>query len=251
MRLRMIAAFLVVAAAFATSAAPANSANKDRTIRLHNIHTKETAEILYKKDGAFLPEGLKRASWLLRDWRRGEATEMDPELIDLLWEMHAELQSAEPIHIISGFRSRATNDLLRRTVGGQASESRHILGKAADVFFPDVPLKRLRYSAMVRERGGVGYYPTSGMPFVHVDTGRVRTWPRLPRGELALLFPNGRTQHLPSDGGPITREDVQIARVTQQDLARQIAEFQAIRAGRKLEAPDKRPQWWHPPGRRS
>ena len=66
---------------------------------------------------------------------------MDPELIDLLWEMHGELGSQEPIHIISGYRSRSTNDMLRKTVGGQASESRHILGKAADVQFPDVPLQ--------------------------------------------------------------------------------------------------------------
>ena len=82
---------------------------------------------------------------ILRDWRRNEATKMDPELIDLLWEVHSELGSAEPIHIISGYRSRGTNDLLRKTVGGQAKESRHILGKAADVHFPDVPVKALRY----------------------------------------------------------------------------------------------------------
>ena len=87
------------------------------------------------------------------------------------------------------FARAITNDMLRRTVGGQASESRHILGKAADVHFPDVPLKNLRYSALIRERGGVGYYPTSALPFVHVDTDRVRAWPRLPRYELALLFP--------------------------------------------------------------
>ena len=83
--------------------------------------------------------------------------------------------------------------MLRNTVGGQASESRHITGQAADVQFPDVALKQMRYAAMVREKGGVGYYPTSATPFVHVDTDRVRAWPRLPRFELALLFPNGRT----------------------------------------------------------
>ena len=77
-------------------------------------------------------------------------------------------------YVISGYRSRDTNEMLRRTVGGQASQSRHILGKAADVHFPDVPLRMLRYSALIRERGGVGYYPTSD--FVHVDVGRVRTW---------------------------------------------------------------------------
>ena len=155
---------------------------------------------------------------------------MDPDLIDLVWEIHTELGSAEPIHIISGYRSRDTNDMLRRTVGGQASQSRHILGKAMDVHFPDVPVKKLRYSALIRERGGVGYYPTSATPFVHIDTDRVRAWPRLPRTELALLFPSGRTQHVPDDGGPITPEDVRRARAANTELAAQIAEFHELRA---------------------
>ncbi len=153
---------------------------------------------------------------------------MDPTLVDLLWEIHTELGSREPIHIISGYRSRATNEMLRETVGGQASQSRHILGKAADVHFPDVPLKRLRYSALIRERGGVGYYPTSAIPFVHVDTDRVRHWPRMPRDELALLFPDGHSQHVPADGVPIKPEDVQSARARNRELATQVAEVQTL-----------------------
>ena len=204
-----------------------------RTISLYNIHTKDTVTVTYKKDGKFIPEALEKANWALRDWRKDEPAKMDPELIDLLWEVHTELGSKEPIHIISGYRSRGTNDMLRKTVGGQASESRHILGKAADVHFPDVPLKNLRYSALIRERGGVGYYPTSAIPFVHIDTDRVRHWPRLPRYELALLFPGGKSQHQPADGGPITREDVQIAQARYKDVAVQIAEFQQIRGGAK------------------
>jgi uncharacterized protein YcbK (DUF882 family) len=215
-------------AAAGASQIVANS-DRARVISLYNIHTKETVSVLYKKDGKYIDAGLEKVNWALRDWRRNEATKMDPELVDLLWEMHTELGSREPIHIISGFRSRGTNDMLRRTVGGQASESRHILGKAADVHFPDVPLKTLRYSALIRERGGVGYYPTSALPFVHVDTDRVRAWPRLPRYELALLFPQGRTQHLPAEGGPISREDVSIARSQHKELATQIAEYRTWR----------------------
>ncbi len=213
----------------------ANSA-RDRTISLHNIHTKETLSVQYKKAGKLLPEAMQRINWIMRDWRKDEATEMDPALIDLLWEIHAELGSKEPIHLISAFRSRGTNDMLRRTVGGQAGESRHILGKAADVHFPDIPLRQLRYSALIRERGGVGYYPTSATPFVHIDTDAVRHWPRLPRYELALLFPNGATRHQPAEGGPITREDVQVARASQKDLVTQVAEFFHIR-GRPAASP--------------
>lgn len=200
-----------------------------RTISLHNIHTKETITVEYKKDGKYVPEAMEQINWVLRDWRKNEKIRMDPELIDLLWEIYTELGSKEPIHIISGYRSPATNNMLRKTRGGQAKQSRHILGKAADVHFPDVPIRRLRYSALVRERGGVGYYPTSAIPFVHVDTDRVRAWPRLPRYELALLFPDGRTKHIPSDGRPLTPADVHEARAKHGDLATQVAAYHELR----------------------
>lgn len=202
--------------------------NRDRTISFFTVNKKETLTVQYMKDGKRIPEAMEKINWILRDWRRDEKTTMDPNLIDLLWEMHAELGSKEPIHVISAYRSRNTNDMLRRTVGGQASESRHILGKAMDVMFPDVPLKRLRYSALLRERGGVGYYPTSGIPFIHVDTDRVRAWPRATRQELALLFPNGRTQHVAADGGMITPGDVRLA-MANKDLAAEMAEFHELR----------------------
>jgi uncharacterized protein YcbK (DUF882 family) len=221
---------IVVLALVASSSAPTANTTRDRTISFYNIHNKETLTIQYMKAGKRLPEAMQKINWILRDWRKDEATQMDPELIDLLWEVHAELGSTEPIHIISGYRSRDTNNMLRRTVGGQASESRHILGKAADVHFPDVPIRQLRYSALIHERGGVGYYPTSAIPFVHIDTDRVRAWPRLPRTELALLFPNGRTQHLPDDGEPITKEDVRAARTKNVELASQIAQLHDLRA---------------------
>lgn len=203
---------------------------RNRTISLYTVNAKETLTIQYMKDGKHIPEAMDKINWLLRDWRRDEKAKMDPAIIDLVWEIHNELGSKEPIHVISAFRSRATNDMLRRTVGGQASESRHILGKAMDVMFPDVPLKRLRYAGLVHERGGVGYYPSSGIPFVHLDTDRVRAWPRATRQELALLFPNGRTQHVAADGGAISPSDVRTARANTElaseitDLRRQLTE---------------------------
>jgi len=228
-------AAVVAFALWLVAGAPLASANSQRTIALYNIHTKETLTSTYKKNGKFIAAEMEKINWIMRDWRLNEATTMDPQLIDLLWDVHNELGSTEPIHIISGYRSRATNDLLRRTVGGQATQSRHILGKAADVHFPDVPLKLLRYSALIREKGGVGYYPASGVPFVHIDIDRPRSWPRLPRTELALLFPSGRTEHLPDDGEPITKADVREARTKHKELATRLAEFHAFRG--KAKAP--------------
>ena len=191
--------------------APNAFASDTRTLSLYEIHTKEHLTVTYKRDGKYDEEGLKKLNHFMRDWRSDESREMDRELIDLIWTLHAQLGSQEPIHLISGYRSAATNAKLRRRGGGQARKSQHIQGKAADIHFPDVPVKKLRASALIQEVGGVGYYPTSGIPFVHVDTGRVRMWPRMPRLELAALFPDGKTQYKPRDGRPITKKDHQRA----------------------------------------
>lgn len=200
-----------------------------RTISLRNIHTDDVVTVEYKRNGRYVPEAMNRINWVMRDWRRDEQTTMDPKLVDLLWDIHRELGSKEPINLISAYRSRTTNNMLRTTRGGQASESRHILGKAADVHFPDVPVKHARYAALVREQGGVGYYPTSATPFVHVDTDRVRAWPRVPRFELALLFPSGRSLHKPAEGGDLTTDDVASARARQPEVATQLAAFHDLR----------------------
>jgi uncharacterized protein YcbK (DUF882 family) len=205
-----------------------------RTISFYHIHTKETLTITYKRDGKYDKDALKQIDWVMRDWRQNKAIEMDPKAIDLLWEMHTELGSKEPIHIICGYRSETTNNMLRRTVGGQAKKSKHMTGQAIDATFPDVPLKQLRWSAAIREVGGIGYYPTSGVPFVHVDTGAVRAWPRLPRSELALLFPSGKTKHHPADGGDLTKDDVRRARANT-EVAAQVAAYFERRNRQKTE----------------
>ena len=197
----------------------------ERTISFFHIHTQERLTIVYKRNGQYVPDAMKQINHIMRDWRRNEEIEIAPATIDLAWEMHEELGSKEPINIICGYRSRSTNEMLRRTVGGQASQSQHITGKAIDITFPDIPLKLMRYSALIRERGGVGYYPTSGVPFVHVDTANVRMWPRMPRYELALVFPNGRSKYMPAGGGPISPSDVKVARSKYQELATQVADF--------------------------
>lgn len=99
-----------MAALFAVLFANVLIANTERarTISLHNIHNKETITVLYKQDGRYIPEAMTKINWILRDWRKDEPTTMDPALIDLLWEVHTELGSKEPIHIISGFRSRTS-----------------------------------------------------------------------------------------------------------------------------------------------
>lgn len=180
------------------------AAGETRTISMYFAHTKESLTVTYKRDGKFISSGLDQVNRFLRDWRADAVTRMDPQLVDLLWELHEELGSKKPIHIISGFRSADTNAKLKRIGRGVAKRSMHIQGKAADVFFPDVPLKRLRESALLRESGGVGYYPRSGQyGFVHVDTGRVRHWPRMSEQQLAALFRNKKNHTAPRRESPL------------------------------------------------
>lgn len=202
---------LIAIAAFAASLSATKSSASERRLQIYSVNTKERIDVIYKRNGEYIPEALDKVDWIMRDWRRDEKTKISRELIDLLWEVHRQVGSREPIQLISGYRSVKTNNMLRRTKGGQARKSQHSLGNAADVRFPDVPVKRLRNAGLIRQYGGVGYYPTSSIPFVHLDVGRVRHWPRLPRQELALLFPTGKSKHVPSDGKPITQEDVRIA----------------------------------------
>ena len=218
-------AALVAAACLHADNITAASQPNERTISLYHIHTHERLTITYKRGGKYIPEAMKQINWIMRDWRKNEVKEIAPATIDLAWEMHEELGSKEPINIICGYRSSGTNEMLRKTRGGQAKFSQHITGKAIDITFPDIPLKKVRYSALIRERGGVGYYPTSGIPFVHVDTANVRMWPRMPRYELALLFPNGHSKYIPDDGRPITPTDVKVAQSKFHELATQVAQF--------------------------
>ena len=66
-----------------------------------------------------------------------------------------------------------------------------------------MPLAEIRAVGLQLQRGGVGFYPTSGSPFVHLDTGTIRHWPRIARNELEKIFPDGRTVHIPADGHPL------------------------------------------------
>lgn len=219
---------------------PSAYASDERTISIYNIHTKKTLTILYKRNGRYIPEAMKKINVQMGDWRRKTSTKMDPKLIDLMWDIHNELGSKKPIYLISGYRSLKTNNMLRKTRGGQARKSRHILGKAADVHFPDISVRQLRNSAMIRQIGGVGYYPTSAIPFVHLDTGRVRHWPRMGRWELAALFPNGRSRHIPSDGRPITKRDSRIALAKLSASQKKAVRIALAKAKKRTSAPTTR-----------
>lgn len=174
-----------------------------RTISFHHLHTGEDITITYKRDGRYDDAALKKLDWFMRDWRKEQQTHMDPHLFDLLWETYREVGGTQPIQVICGYRSPATNAMLRARSSGVAQFSQHTQGHAIDFYIPGVPLEKVRTVGLQLQRGGVGFYPTSGSPFVHMDTGTIRHWPRMTYAQLSKVFPNGRTVHVPSDGHPL------------------------------------------------
>lgn len=179
------------------------AAGETRSLKVYFVHTGERAVITYKRNGRFDPKGLQELNRFLRDWRRNEPTRMDPRLFDLVWEVYRRVGASDYIHVVSAYRSPNTNGMLRSRTKGVAKNSQHMLGKAMDFYIPGVKLATLRETAMKLQVGGVGFYPTSGSPFVHLDVGGVRAWPRMSRQDLVRLFPSGNTVHLPSDGQPL------------------------------------------------
>ena len=205
-RLLLGVAVLLAAIFSGQAMVPLSAASGERTLYLYYTHTKETKRITFRRNGRYVQSGLDELNTFLRDWRRNEPTKMDPALFDLLWQVYQDVGATSPINIVSAYRSPRTNEMLRSRSGGVAKNSRHTMGMAIDFFIPGIPVSKLREAAMRRQVGGVGYYPTSGSPFVHLDTGNVRAWPRMTRAQLTRLFPDGRTLHLPSDGVPISQE---------------------------------------------
>ncbi|MBB5704516.1 uncharacterized protein YcbK (DUF882 family) [Ochrobactrum daejeonense] len=193
----------LVAAAFVMALSPSQASAETRSLKLYYVHTGEKAEIVFKRNGRFVPAGLKKLNVFLRDWRRNEPTKMDPRLFDLIWQVYRSTGSSQYITVVSAYRSPATNAMLRSRTRGVAKKSQHMLGRAMDFFIPGVQLAKLRGIGMRYQIGGVGYYPRSGSPFVHMDVGNVRSWPRMSRRQLLALFPDGKTAHIPADGKPL------------------------------------------------
>ena len=153
------------------------SKRPERVLSFFHTHTGERLKIAYCCDGIYQPEALAQLNHLLRDFRVDQEKSIDPNLFDLLHELGGTLETDQPYHIISGYRSAQTNAKLRERGGahtGVASSSLHMVGKAIDIRLPGVRLDHLRSAAASLKLGGVGFYPSSN--FVHVDTGRVRYW---------------------------------------------------------------------------
>jgi uncharacterized protein YcbK (DUF882 family) len=156
--------------ALASLAAPV----RERVLTLYNTHTGERAQATYWADGEYVESEIALMNRLLRDHRSGQVFAIEHRLFDTLHNLQVLTGARTDFHVISGYRSAATNALLRRQGRGVAKESLHTHGKAIDIRLPGHKLSDLQRAALALRAGGVGYYPQSD--FIHLDTGRVRAW---------------------------------------------------------------------------
>lgn len=164
-------AFAQDAAVLAIEEAPV----EERYLELFNTHTNETVKMVYKRGAEFDPAALEAFRKILRDRRNGQMHDMDPRLYDQLFELARAAKVAPHFEIISGYRSRESNDQMSaRTGSGVAKQSLHMQGRAIDVRLRSYPTAKLRDLALAAKQGGVGYYEKSD--FLHLDTGSFRAW---------------------------------------------------------------------------
>ena len=149
-------------------------ARQKRLLSFYNTHTGENLTVVYKRSGEYIPESLEKISYILRDHRSDDIHPIDPKLMDFLYDLQTEVGNHGEVHIISGYRSPATNKKLRQKSKGVAKGSLHMQGKALDFRLPGTNTAKLRDAARKMKRGGVGYYKKSD--FIQIDTGRVRNW---------------------------------------------------------------------------
>jgi uncharacterized protein YcbK (DUF882 family) len=147
---------------------------KRRKLALLNVHTREDVEVTYFKNGRYQESALMKINELLRDHRRDEVTNIDVKVIDQIFATQKKLRNDDQIHVLSGYRSKATNEELRQRSRGVARKSYHTLGQATDIYIPGIKLRKQRTAAISLLAGGVGYYPRSS--FIHLDSGPVRKW---------------------------------------------------------------------------
>lgn len=162
------------AAALACAAGERAWASGTRWLELRSLHTGERFAAAWQPATGFDARSLASLEMLLRDHRNGERHEIDAALYGQLMTLAATARVDARFEIISGYRSPVTNARLHERSGGVASRSLHMEGRAIDVRLKGIDCARLAGLARADQRGGVGYYGRDA--FVHLDTGRIRSW---------------------------------------------------------------------------
>lgn len=173
--MRAFAATAITAApTFSQAAGFLRGAGDIRSVRMISPRTGEKLDTIYWIEGEYITDAVKEISLFMRDWRTDEVKAINPNTIDIMAASHNLLDATEPYLMLSGYRTAATNAMLRRRSRRVAKNSRHIKAQAADLRLSSRSVNQIFKAAMACGGGGVGKYTRSN--FVHMDCGPVRNW---------------------------------------------------------------------------
>ncbi len=154
---------------------------KPRTIQLVRPASGEKTRLLYWKDGELIDSAYQELCHLLRDVNGKETAPIDPKLLETLWGAQAFVARYgidSPVEILSGYRTKSSNNKLIEQGIPAARQSLHMEGKAADIRIANLNEEVLGGLVRSFRQGGVGFYYRSGPRggWIHADTGLKRTW---------------------------------------------------------------------------
>lgn len=167
---------LVAAPTYSRASGLLRGAGDIRRLRMYSPRTGEHLDMIYWIDGKYVPEAVQEVNYLMRDWRTNDVKNIDMRTLDIMTAAHNLLGVKEPYMLLSGYRSPATNAMLRSRSGGVAKNSLHLQGQAADLRLGSRSTTQIARAALACKAGGVGTYSNSN--FVHMDCGPVRNWGR-------------------------------------------------------------------------
>jgi uncharacterized protein YcbK (DUF882 family) len=168
-----IAALLVLGLAVAARAAePRFFVAGDGSLAIVNRATGERVDVRYRDDaGRYDYDALDRIRRVMRS-RDGLEGEVTPRFVELLSWVY--VRAGQPLVLLSGYRSPAYNEGMRRRGLPAAGGSLHTEGLAADLALRRDLLEPLWMELRGLECCGAGHYASQG--FLHVDVGKPRFW---------------------------------------------------------------------------
>ena len=148
---------------------------KKFNLKLINANTKDAVTFQFGKNHRLRSQEISKLNHFLKDWRTNEIKKFDTMVLNdflKICSLCSGRGDAVKVSVHSGFRSKETNEYLRRKSHKVARNSMHILGKAIDFSIPGMSVQHLTKIVKANTKGGVGSYPT----FVHLDSGPQRSW---------------------------------------------------------------------------
>ena len=154
---------------------PIKKNKKKFTVDLKNANTGENLSYFIESQGKHSKFDGLAFDEFCRDWRDDEVIAMDKNLINILvniCEPFVDNQGLVKVDVLSGYRTKRTNEKLRSKSRNVAKNSFHLTGRALDFRVPNVSIETLRNTAHKEAPGGLGMYRN----FIHIDTGPTRRW---------------------------------------------------------------------------